>query len=80
MTAWAPRVGNARSSSNCLLPPTGGRVKHFGNEPTYFACFRSLDGRRLKRDTNQTGMIRAVEAARLIIEKEFALSGSEQND
>lgn len=50
----------------------GFSVKLFGNYPTYYACFRSPDGRRLKRDTNQTRIGQAVEAARRIIEKEFA--------
>jgi integrase len=50
----------------------GFSVKHFGNDPTYYACFRAPDGRRLKRDTNQARMGQAVEAARLIIEKEYA--------
>jgi integrase len=50
----------------------GFSVKKFGNEPTYLACFRSMDGRRLKRDTNQVRMTPAIEAARLIIEKEYA--------
>jgi hypothetical protein len=50
----------------------GFSVKLFGNSPTYFACFNSKDGRRLKRDTNQTRMGQAVEAARAIIEKEYA--------
>ena len=49
----------------------GFSVKQFSNVPTYFACFRSKDGRRLKRDTNQPRLGQAVEAARLIIEKEF---------
>src|ERR1700722_18495366 len=50
----------------------GFNVKRRGNAPTYFAYFRSPDGRRLERDTNQTGMIRAVAAARAIIEQEYA--------
>jgi integrase len=50
----------------------GFSVKLRKSEPTYYAYFRSADGRRLERDTNQTGMLRAVEAARLIIEKEYA--------
>ena len=44
----------------------GFNVKVRKNEPTYFVYFRSMDGRRLERDTNQTGMLRAVEAARAI--------------
>src|SRR5947209_5471047 len=50
----------------------GFSVKLRKNEPTYFAYFRSPDGRRLERDTNQTAVLRAVEAARLIMEKEYA--------
>jgi integrase len=50
----------------------GFSVKHFGNDPTYYACFRSPDGRRLKRDTNQVRMASAIDAARVIIEKEYA--------
>jgi integrase len=49
----------------------GFSVKLFGNSPTYFACFRAIDGRRLKRDTNQTRIGQAVEAARKLIEAEF---------
>src|SRR5689334_4477953 len=50
----------------------GFSVKLFGNGPTYYACFRSPDGRRLKRDTNQPRLGQAIEAARVIIEKEYA--------
>jgi integrase len=50
----------------------GFSVKHFGNDPNYYACFRSPDGRRLKRDTNQTKIGQAIEAARIIIEEEYA--------
>lgn len=50
----------------------GFSVKHFGNEPAYIACFISPDGRRLKRDTNQPRLAQAIEAARIIIEKEYA--------
>lgn len=55
----------------------GFSVKLFGNEPCYYACFRSLDGRRLKRDTNQTRMGQAVEATRRIIEQEYAPAPSQ---
>jgi integrase len=47
-------------------------VKQFGKGPNYFACFRLKGGQRLKRDTNQTRIGQAIEAARLIIEAEFA--------
>lgn len=50
----------------------GFSVKKRAGEPTYFAYFRSPTGKRLERDTNQTGQGRAVEAARAIIEKEYA--------
>jgi integrase len=50
----------------------GFSVKLFGNSPTYTACFLAPDGRRLKRDTNQTRQGQAVEAARRIIEAAFA--------
>jgi integrase len=50
----------------------GFSVKHFAHIPTYLACFRSLDGKRLQRDTNQMKIGQAIEAARAIIEKEYA--------
>jgi integrase len=50
----------------------GFNVKLRKNEPTYFVYFRGKDGRRLERDTNKTGMLKAIEAARVIIEKEYA--------
>lgn len=50
----------------------GFSVKQRANDPTYFAYFRSPDGRRLERATNQTAMLRAVEAARALVEKEYA--------
>jgi hypothetical protein len=50
----------------------GFSVKLFGNNPTYYACFRSMDGRKLKRDTKQLRMGQAVEAAKAIIEEEYA--------
>src|SRR5437870_5100052 len=50
----------------------GFSIKHFGSISTYFACFRSIDGRRLKRDTNQLRLAQAIEAARIIIEEEYA--------
>jgi integrase len=42
------------------------------NDPTYTLYFRSPDGRRLKRDTNQTGMEKAKIAAAAIIDEEYA--------
>ena len=56
----------------CHGQVVGFSVKHFGSAPTYIVCFTSPDGRRLKRDTNQARISQAVEAARIIIEKEFA--------
>jgi integrase len=50
----------------------GFSVKQRNDGSTYFVYFRALDGRRLERDTGQTGMIRAVDAARAIIEHEYA--------
>src|SRR5437588_13023645 len=49
----------------------GFNVKLFGNNPTYCLFFRTPDGRRVRRDTNQTRMAPAVDAARIIIEKEY---------
>jgi len=56
----------------CHGQVVGFSVKLRKNEPTYFAYFRGMDGRRMERDTNQTRVGQAVEAARLIIEKEYA--------
>ena len=50
----------------------GFNLKLRANEPTYYVYFRSPDGRRLERDTNKTAMVRALEAARAIIEQEYA--------
>src|SRR5262249_18499582 len=50
----------------------GFSVKKFGNCPTYFVCFRSFDGRRLKRDTNFSRMAQAIEAAKIILDREFS--------
>jgi integrase len=50
----------------------GFSVKFRKSLPTYFVYFRGKDGRRLERDTNKTGMLKAIEAARAIIEKEYA--------
>ncbi len=62
----------------CAGQLVGFAVKKFGDLPTYIACFRSKDGRRLKRDTNQTRMGQAVEAARILIEKEYLPPSAEQ--
>src|SRR5689334_12300190 len=50
----------------------GFNVKLFGSYPTYCVFFRTRDGRRVRRDTNQTRMAQAVEAARIILENEYA--------
>lgn len=50
----------------------GFSVKKLYNDPCFYACFRSKDGRRLKRDTNKTRMNDAIEAARIIIEEDYA--------
>jgi integrase len=49
----------------------GFSVKLFGNDPTYRAYFRSVDGRQVRRDTNQVRMAGAIEAARILIEREY---------
>jgi integrase len=50
----------------------GFSVKQRANEPTYFVYFRGPDGQRLERDTVQVRIAKAREAARAIIEKEYA--------
>src|SRR5262245_46778620 len=50
----------------------GYTLKLFGNNPTYCVFFRCPDGRRVRRDTNHTRIGPATEAARLMIEKEYA--------
>jgi integrase len=50
----------------------GFSMKFFGNNPTYCVFFRTPDGRRVRRDTNHRRIGPATEAARLIIEKEYA--------
>lgn len=49
----------------------GFSVKRFAHSDTLFACFHANDGRRLQRDTNQSRIAQAIEAARLIIEMEY---------
>lgn len=49
----------------------GFSVKKFAHIPTYVVCFRAPDGRRLQRDTNQARQVQAIEAARIVIEKEY---------
>ena len=53
----------------------GFSLKLFGNNPTYCVFFRTPDGRRVRRDTNHTRIGQATEAARLIIDKEYAPEG-----
>ncbi len=62
----------------CYGQLVGFSVKHLGKNPTYIACFRAADGRRLKRDTNQTRIGQAVEAAKIIIDKEYGPEQSTQ--
>jgi hypothetical protein len=50
----------------------GFNLKLFGNNPTYCVFFRTKDGRRVRRDTNRVRQAQAIDAARLIIEKEYA--------
>jgi integrase len=50
----------------------GFSVKKFAHITTYVACFRSQDGRRLQRDTNQPRLAQAIEASRILIEEEYA--------
>src|SRR5438067_1239714 len=50
----------------------GFSVKHFAHCPTYMACFRGPDGRRLQRDTNQMRLAQAIEVARVLIEEAYA--------
>lgn len=50
----------------------GFSVKQRGSSASYYVYFKGLDGRRLERDTNHSSMLRAVEAARVIIEREYA--------
>jgi integrase len=54
----------------------GFSLKLFGHSPTYCVFFRTPDGRRVRRDTNLTRIAPATEAARLIIEKEYAPAGT----
>jgi integrase len=49
----------------------GFSVRRFAHSDTLFACFHSKDGRRLQRNTNQPRIGQAIEAARLLIEKEY---------
>jgi integrase len=50
----------------------GYAVRHRANEPTFFLYFRGPSGQRLERDTNQSRKEAAREAARAIIEREYA--------
>src|SRR5438876_9614274 len=50
----------------------GYSLKKGRNELTYTVFYRALDGRRAKRDTNQTGLERARLAATAIIDEEYA--------
>ena len=50
----------------------GFSVKQRPDEKIYYAYFRDRTGRRLMRDTGQTAVLRAVEAAKAIIDKDYA--------
>jgi hypothetical protein len=50
----------------------GYSLKKVRNDPTYTVFYRTLDGRRAKRDTSQTGLERARLAATAIIDEEYA--------
>ncbi len=58
----------------------GFSVKKRSGEPHYFAYFRDRLGKRLERDTGQTGQIKAVESARAIIDKEYAIFDPTQEE
>jgi hypothetical protein len=49
----------------------GFNVKKRPAEASYFVYFRSRSGKRLERDTNQSAVGRAIEAAKAIIRKEY---------
>jgi integrase len=51
----------------------GFSVKKRPGDAHYFAYFRDRDGKRLERDTGQTGQIKAVECARALIDKEYEI-------
>ena len=58
----------------------GFSVKKRSSAPTYFAYFRDRSGKRLERDTGQTGQIKALEYAKAIIDKEYALFSPQQDE
>src|SRR5437870_11993206 len=58
----------------------GFSVKKRSGEPTYLAYFRHRSRNRLERDTGQTGQITALEYARAIIDKEYALFDPSQEE
>jgi integrase len=74
--SWAKKKKNMPRayphSHVCHNRLVGFNIKRRGSEPTYYVYFRSMDGRRLERDTNQTTMPKAFDSARLIIENEYA--------
>src|SRR5437660_9256820 len=51
----------------------GFSVKKRPGDAHYFAYFRDRSGKRLERDTGQTGQIKAVECTRAIIDKEYEI-------
>jgi integrase len=56
----------------CNGQTVGFNLKLFGDDSTYCVFFRTPDGRRVRRDTNQKRKPQAVDAARIIIESEYA--------
>jgi integrase len=58
----------------------GYTVKLFGEPESYCVFFRTPDGRRVRRDTNQTRVAAAVEAARSIIEEEYTPRAAKSED
>lgn len=59
-------------SHTCHGEVVGFAVRPREGSRNYFLYFRDRAGRRLERDTGQTAALRAREAARVLIEKEYA--------
>lgn len=49
----------------------GFNVKKRAGDSSYFVYFRAPSGKRLERDTNQTAVLKAIDAAKAIIRKEY---------
>jgi integrase len=62
---------SAPHSHLCNGQLVGFSVRQFGKSSAYTACFNSPDGRRLKRETHQTRLPAAIDAARAMIEEEY---------